>query len=273
MLIDTHAHIHFDDYTGKVDAVLTSARTAGVDKIICVGVNDDDSVRALTLASSHGLPAGKIGLTGGSSFVPRLYATAGLHPHNANRGQMVLDRIADLARTSNSELRTPIVAIGECGLDFYRNLSSRAEQEAAFRFQINLALELKLPMIWHVRQAFDEFFQVVDQYPGIQGIVHCFTSNQSNMEKALERGFYVAFNGIMTFTKDAEQLAAAKACPLDRMVLETDCPFLSPSPLRGKVNEPANLKITAEFLAELHGEDYDKFAAQTSQNAIKLLRL
>ncbi len=277
MLIDTHAHIHFDDYADRVDEVLTNAQSAGVTTIICVGVNDEDSAKAVTLVRS--LNAKSVLKTRSSEkkdqiqSTVKLFATVGLHPHDANRGQKALDIVAQLARSTTYEPRSPIVAIGECGLDYYRNLSSHDEQAKAFRFQIELAQELNLPMVWHVRDAFDDFFRIVDEYPGVQGIVHCFTSNQTNMDKALQRGFYIALNGIMTFTKDQEQLAAAKACPLDRLVLETDCPFLSPAPLRGQVNEPANLRHTAEFLAELRGEDYNTFAMHTSQNTVKLLGL
>lgn len=253
MLIDTHAHIHFDDYAGQIDEVLSHAAAAGVKTIICVGVDDTDSKNAIKLA--HAQPNPDISL----------YATVGLHPHDANRGQSVLDQIAALAADPK------VVAIGECGLDFFRNLSSPADQERALRFQIELALKLDKPMVWHVRDAFDQFFTIIDQYPGVTGIVHCFTSNRANMEKVVERGFLIALNGIMTFTKDPEQLEAAKLVPLSHLVLETDCPFLTPAPLRGKPNQPANLKLTAQFLAELRGETLRQLSETTTLNASKLL--
>ncbi|MBW3538593.1 TatD family hydrolase, partial [Candidatus Parcubacteria bacterium] len=203
MLVDTHAHIHFDQYADRLDDVLQNAQANGVEAMVCVGVDEHDSAKAVALAQK----------------LPNLYATVGLHPHDAAKGQPALDRIAELARanllTPHSSLPTArsVVAIGECGLDYFKQYSPRADQERALRFQIELALELGLPMVWHVRDAFDDFFRTVDEYQGLRGIVHCFTGNRTNMERAVERGFYVAFNGIMTFTKDQSQLEAAKACP------------------------------------------------------------
>lgn len=251
MLVDTHAHIHFDDYSNS-DEILAAAKTAGVEKIVTVGVDAADSAKAVEFAQVHN----------------SVYATVGLHPHDAKHGdgaaQELLIKLASQPK---------VVAIGECGLDFYRNLSSREEQEKTFRFQIELAQKNDLPMVWHVRDAFEEFFEIVDEYPGLKGIVHCFTSNRANMEKAVQRGFLVALNGIMTFTKDESQLEAAKNLPLTNLVLETDCPFLTPVPLRGKPNQPAYIKFTAEFLAKLRGESFEELAEASSSNACRLLRL
>ncbi len=252
MLVDTHAHLHFrDDYSERLDDVLASARTAGVDKIVSVGTGVEDSRAAIELASRY----------------DQLYATVGLHPHEANQGRAAFEELAALAA------QPKVVAIGEAGLDYYYNHSSKADQEAAFRFQIELALQHGLPMVWHVRDAFDDFFRIIDDYPSVRGIVHCFTSTTENMRKATDRGFYIALNGIMTFIKDPTQLEMAKAVPLDRLVLETDCPFLTPSPHRGKPNEPAYIKLTAEFLADLRGERFEELSAATSQNAIAVLGL
>lgn len=252
-LIDTHAHLHHEGLNNRVDSVLEAAGSAGVEVIINVGVDHQDSREAVQLAARH----------------PNLYATIGLHPHDAKLGLPALESLVLVLDSRAAK----IVAIGECGLDYFKNYSAKAEQEYAFRYQIELALRHNLPMVWHVREAFDDFFRIVDEYQDLRGIVHCFTSSQANMEKAIERGFLVAFNGIMTFTKDAEQLAAAKACPLDKMVLETDCPFLSPAPLRGQVNEPANVRLVAEFLAELRGERLEDLARATTANAQKLFNL
>lgn len=251
MLIDTHAHLHFDGYADRLDEIMAAAYASGVEKIITVGVDEEDSARAIKLAG---------GQTGKGVF-----ATVGLHPHDASRGQGALEKIAALAPKA--------VAIGECGLDYFRMMSSKEEQAKALKFQLDLATRLDKPMIFHVRDAFDDFFETLNDYLGIKGVVHCFTSNRSNMEKAVERGLYVAFNGIMTFTKDESQLEAAYACPLESMLLETDCPFLAPTPMRGQTNEPANLKLTAEFLAKLRGEEFEALARQTSSNAIKLFGL
>jgi TatD DNase family protein len=252
MLVDTHAHIHFDQYRDRLDEVLAAAQSAGVERIICVGVDDEDSARAVKLAARH----------------PQLIAaTVGLHPHDAHRGPAALARVAELAREPG------VVAIGECGLDYFRELSPRADQERALRFQIELGLELGKPMVFHVRDAFAQFFGIFDDYSGVRGVVHCFTSHRADMQQAVDRGLAIALNGIMTFTTDESQLEAARAVPLDSLVLETDCPFLTPAPKRGQVNEPANLAITARFLAGLRGEEYEVLARQTTANAKRLFGL
>lgn len=253
MLIDTHAHIHFDQYSGRLDEVFSNAQKSGVSKIITVGVDETDSHKAVVLAERY----------------DQVWATVGLHPHEASRGQAALDTIAGLADHQK------VVAIGECGLDFFRNLSTHEDQEKTLRFQIELALKLSKPLVFHVRDAFDEFFEILDSYSDSKprGVVHCFTSTCDNMEKAVERGLLIALNGIMTFTKDQSQLEMARSVPSGSLVLETDCPFLTPHPLRGRENEPANLKLTIEFLANLRGEDPLQLAEQTTSNAVSLFGL
>jgi TatD DNase family protein len=245
MLVDTHSHIHFKEFADDADAVIERARAAGVAKLLCVGCNADDSARAVAFV--HGKD--------------NAWATVGLHPHDAAEGQPALDRIATLAH------QPKVVAIGECGLDYFRNLSPRDDQLQAFRYQIELALRLDLPMVFHVRDAWEDFFDMVDGYPNLRGVVHCFTAGPSEMQMALDRGFYIALNGIMTFTKDQEQLAVAKTVPRDRLVLETDCPFLTPVPHRGKRNEPSYIGLTAAFLAELRGENEGDLRAATTKSA------
>lgn len=251
MLVDTHAHLHFDDYAAQIDQVLEAAQKAGVNKILTVGVDEQDSAKAVGFAQEY----------------ENVWATVGLHPHDAKNGQPAMEVIAELAQSAK------VVAIGECGLDYYRNLSDKDDQLTAFRFQIELALKLNKPLVFHVREAFDDFFKILDSYQGVRGVVHSFTSDRANMEKAVERGLYIALNGIMTFTKDDLQLEAAKAVPLEKLLLETDCPFLAPMPLRGKVNEPANLKLTAQFLASLRGEEIEELSAATTANAEKLFSI
>jgi TatD DNase family protein len=269
MLIDTHAHIHFDEYTERLSEVLDNARAAGIEALICVGTSDDDSHQAVRLASKQDLVLPSYSRPGLEAV--KLYATVGLHPHEAKKGTAALGHIAELARHQTD--KSKLVAIGECGLDFFKEYSPRADQEKAFRFQIDLALEFGLPMVWHVRDAFDRFFEIVDEYQGLRGIVHCFTGSRANMEQAVSRRFMVALNGIMTFTKDQSQLEAAKHIPLSNLVLETDCPFLTPAPKRGQTNEPANLALTAHFLADLRGETFEDLAAATTHNAKRLFKI
>jgi TatD DNase family protein len=167
-----------------------------------------------------------------------------------------------------------VVAIGECGLDSYKSETSPEDQERALRFQIELGLERGLPMIFHVRDAFPEFWSILDDYARdgaqVRGLVHCFSAGVPELEGSLERGLHIALGGIMTFTKEEDQLEAARRVPLDRLVLETDCPFLAPPPHRGKRNEPAYLADTARILAELRDEPLEDLASATTRNAEEL---
>jgi TatD DNase family protein len=248
MLIDTHSHIHFEEFEYDLDEVLDRALAAGVEKILCVGVNDVDSAHAVAVARAY----------------DNISSTVGLHPHDADRGYEALEEIERLSEFES------VVGIGECGLDYYRSETSKDDQERALRFQIELGLDRNLPMVFHVRDAFDDFWHIVDDYTGIRGLIHCFTAGPPELEASLERGFLIALNGIMTFTKDPHQLEAARNVPLDRLILETDCPFLTPVPLRGKRNEPANIALTATFLAGLRTEALEDLTSHTSENAEKL---
>lgn len=253
MLTDTHAHLHHHGLENRVNEVLANAAAAGVTTIINVGVTAEDSRQSVALAQKY----------------DNMFATVGLHPHDAEfeHSPTSIQALDELANDSK------VVAIGECGLDYSRANKGQKVQEPVFRGQIDIALKHDLPMVWHIRDAFDDFFEIIDDYADVRGVVHCFTSTKANMNKAVERGFFIALNGIMTFTKDASQLEAARAVPLESLLLETDCPFLAPVPLRGKTNEPAYLRKTAEFLATLRDENLENLARATTANADKLFRL
>jgi TatD DNase family protein len=251
MLVDTHAHIQFEDYRAELDEVLDRAHDAGVEKILMVGVDELNSAEAIAVAKAY----------------QNLWAVVGLHPHEADRGYESLEEIARLAEMDK------VVGIGECGLDYYRSETSPEDQERALRFQIELALERDLPMVFHVRDAFDDFFNILDDYEGVRGLIHCFTAGTKEMQGAVDRGLYIALNGIMTFTKDEQQLEAARRVPLNRLVLETDCPFLTPAPKRGQRNEPANIAVIAKFLAELRDEPLEDLESATTSNAERLFRI
>jgi TatD DNase family protein len=247
-LIDSHAHIHFKDFDEDRDQVVQRAGDAGVTKIITVGTNEIDSDQALAVSRTY----------------DNVWFTVGLHPNDADRGHGALQEIARQARLDK------VVAIGECGLDYYRQRTSPEQQEKALRFQIELARELNLPLSFHVRDAFDDFWAILDDYSGARGVVHCFTAGSDELRAALDRGLYVALNGIMTFTKEEYQLEAARELPLDRLLLETDAPYLAPAPARGRRNEPANVVPIADFLARLRGETVAELAAATTANAERL---
>jgi len=246
--IDTHCHIHSLDYTIEPQQAIGNALTMGVDKLICVGCDENDSALAVEFANKH----------------DNIWASVGLHPHDAKLGQDAFDKLALLAPLSK------VVAIGECGLDYYYNHSGKEDQEKALKFQMELALANDLPMIFHVRDAFDDFWPIIDQYKGLRGVIHSFTSNTKHLNEALSRGLYIGLNGIMTFTKDEKQLSMARQVPLEKLLLETDSPFLTPRPLRGKVNEPKNIVLIAEFLADLRQQDLDVIGASSTSNAKQL---
>ncbi|MBI3983713.1 TatD family hydrolase [Candidatus Microgenomates bacterium] len=255
MLIDSHCHVHDDEvFNLDREATLERARAAGVGQIICIGTTAVDSRQAIDFASSHS----------------QVFATVGLHPHDSKLGD---DELAQLEELVNSPR---VVAVGECGLDYYYENSPRARQQLALRHQINLALDHDLPVVFHVRDAFGDFFKIVDEYQSgsrIRGVVHSFSTGPDELKGVLARGFYVGLNGIMTFAKDTHQLAAAKSVPLDRLLLETDSPFLTPVPFRGKINEPAYVRQIAEFLASLRGESVAQLAKSTTTNAQKLFNI
>lgn len=269
-LFDSHCHIH-DIGAEKSDvggvwlrggitepvALLKRARQAGVGHMICVGTNLLASQRAISFARRYSA----------------CYASIGLHPHEAS--QYVRHRkawlefkglLVDQSRTRPAK----IVAIGECGLDYHYMHSSKNDQIKVFKLQLELAQQTGLPLIFHVRDAFADFWPIVDQYSIYGGVVHSFTAGTAELENAIKRNFYIGFNGIMTFSKEVNQLAAARAVPLTKILLETDAPFLTPVPFRGKICEPGYVRETAKFLAALRQESVSQVVAVTTQNARRL---
>ncbi|MDB5161358.1 MAG: putative Uncharacterized deoxyribonuclease YabD [Candidatus Saccharibacteria bacterium] len=249
--VDTHCHVHFDSYGLDREAVLADAAAAGVKRVICVGCTLADSEAAINFAAGH----------------DNVWATVGAHPHDGADFLTAKNALADFKRLS---AQPKVVAIGEIGLDYFRSTVPMQDQQESFRMQLQAGLETGLPFIFHVREAWDDFWKAVDQHQGITGVVHSFSADEQQLDNALSRGLYVGLNGIMTFTKDESQLAAAKKVPLSRMLLETDAPFLTPKPFRGKVCEPKHVVNTAEFLAELRGESLEQIAEATTRNAVNL---
>jgi TatD DNase family protein len=248
MLIDTHCHIH-EQYELPLDEVLQRAKDAGVQQYICVGTSKESSRLAIAYANEH----------------PEAYAAIGVHPHESSQGYQA---IASLAASSSS-----IVAVGEIGLDYFYSHSPREVQIKALKSQLQTAVDNNLPVIFHVREAFDDFWPIFDSFPAIRGVLHSFTDSIDNMQKALDRGLFIGVNGISTFTKDVSQLAMFDSIPLNSLVFETDAPFLTPTPLRGKVNEPAYVRLVAEFHAHRRGISLEDIAAVTTTNARTLFNL
>ena len=287
MLIDTHCHVHESDYELDDKDIIKNAHDAGVDQFICVGTNEDSSRQAVEYANRH----------------DEAFASIGVHPHDTKDGWQGLDGIlrtvdplrygngfapgltrapasgqtlaVDVSFTEGSQppVASKIVAIGEIGLDYFYDHSPREIQAEALKWQIKLALQYNLPIIFHVRDAFDDFWPIFDSYTGIRGVLHCFTDNQANLEAGLKRGLYIGVNGISTFTRDETQKTVFNSIPLDRLLFETDAPFLTPAPFRGKINEPAFVKNIAEYHAKLRGISVQEIAMATTANARALFAL
>lgn len=267
-LFDTHCHIHeiVENLTpvhekwrkgGVTDAdmVVSEAREAGVTRALCVGTSALDSELAIQFVRDR----------------DNLWASIGIHPHEA---QDHLDNPDKLALFETLAEKDKVVAVGECGLDYFYNHSPKEAQIEVLKFQLDIAKKSQLPVVFHVRDAFDDFWPMFDQYTGLTGVIHSFSSTKDHLEQILARkGLYVGLNGIMTFTKHADQLEAAKAIPLQKLLLETDAPFLTPKPYRGKICQLKHVRDTAEFLAELRGETLEVLAQATTQNAQKLFRV
>lgn len=253
-LIDSHCHIHFDSYPLDRRKAIQDAAEVGVTRMVCVGCSIEDSQKAVDFTAQHA----------------NVWATAGAHPHDG----------ADYLREKKSgeKLRKllthpKVIAIGEIGLDYYHTHSTKEDQEKSLREQIEVGLEFNKPFVFHVRDAWDDFWRIYDSFPGLKGVVHSFTAHRPQLEQVLSRGLYVSLNGIMTFTKDEQQLEAAKSVPLDKLLLETDAPFLTPKPYRGKTCEPKHVLDTAKFLAELRGESLEELAGASTKNALALFRI
>lgn len=263
MLVDTHCHIHeivehttpvHDKWHEKgivdVEAVLASARLVGVNKLICVGTTLADSQLAIKFVNTH----------------ENTWASIGIHPHESkdHLEKATLEQFATLTGSPK------VVAVGECGLDYFYTHSTKENQATLLKMQIELAIAANLPMIFHVREAFDDFWAIFEQYKGIRGVLHSYTDNLANMERAVAHGLYIGVNGISTFTTSEAQLAMYAAIPLPHLLLETDAPFLTPRPYRGTMCEPKHVRTTAEFLADLRGESFQDLARQTTVNAKEL---
>lgn len=257
MLIDSHAHLDLDDYQGDLDAVIARARDAGLVRVVCVGLwrGPGDFGNALALADRD----------------PRFFAaTIGIHPHEAARVPE-----EDWARHDALARDPRVAAVGETGLDFHYDHSPRDVQEAAFRRSLRTARAAGKPVVIHVREADPACLRVLREegVPEAGGVIHCFTGDAPAARAYLDLGLYVSVAGIVTF-KTAEPIReAVRIVPRDRLLVETDSPFLAPIPFRGKRNEPAHVLETARKVAELWGAPLEEVAARTAENTRRLFRL
>lgn len=260
-LIDTHCHIHDPEFftAEAAEEVLKQAVKNGVTKLLCVGTTLEDSKNAVAFAHAH---------------PKQCWASVGIHPHEASKltSEQIAQHLEELSWLAQDE---KVVAVGECGLDFYYNDKNKflVAQEALLRGQIEIALSRKLPLSFHVREAFDEFWRVFESYEGIQGVLHSFTDRALHLERALQHKLLIGVNGIATFTTHQWQRDLLKSLSLHDFVLETDAPFLTPVPKRGNINSPENVIYITKYLAELRGESEEAVAKATTANAEKLFNL
>lgn len=251
MLIDTHCHIADSEFDADREEVLQRAHISGVETVISIGCDLASSRRAVELAKK----------------TPSVFATVGVHPHEAKGiADGDLDILRDLARNSR------VVAYGEIGLDFHYDYSPRAVQISRFSEQIRLAADLSLPLVIHTREAWQETFDILKHDCGSQfkGVFHCFTAGPDEATICLEMGFMISFSGIVTFPKAELIRAAVQETPLDRILLETDAPYLSPQGFRGKRNEPAHVQLVAQKIAEIKNVPIEEVKQATTRNARSL---
>ena len=248
MLIDSHCHLTFPDFDKDREEVIQRAREKGVAYFlsICTQLSEIESIHDFVKDRDD------------------FSMSIGVHPHEATQTKESAPQWESILRAAS--VRPKVVGLGETGLDFYYDNSDRSHQEELFRGHCVLAQETGLPLIIHTREAESDTIRILDMYPGVCGVFHCFSGSQWLAEKALERGFYLSFSGIVTFKKAEELREVAKLTPLDRMLVETDAPYLAPIPHRGQRNEPAFLPETAGVLAGLKNVEFEQLAQQTSQN-------
>lgn len=255
MFIDSHAHIQLSQFDRDRDAVLKRAQAAGISAILVIGFDMETSLGAVELAEKH----------------PQIYATVGMHPHDAK------DLTPDILKTFRELAAHPkVIALGEMGLDYYRNLSPHPLQKEAFEKQLDLAEALQMPIVIHNRDAYVDILPILAARRGrIRGVLHCFTGDVALMQRSLAIGFHIGIGGIVTYPNAKDVQAVAKEVPEDRLLIETDCPWLAPQwrslqanieSRRGKRNEPAYVRAVAEKIAELRGTSVAAIGETTTKN-------
>ena len=252
-LFDSHCHMDDERFDEDREQVYEALRESGVTRLTCVASDLKTAESSLRFAESH----------------EGVYATCGVHPHEAK------DAPADYIRTLEELCKTkPYVAIGEIGLDYYYDLSPRDVQKRVLNEQLDLAVALDMPCIFHIRDAHGDMVDIFRQrskLPG--GIIHCFSGSAETAKEYLRMGFYISFAGPLTFKKSVHLQDACRAGPLDRPLIETDSPYLAPEPVRGRRNNPANVRYVCEKAAELHGIPAEEMARITYENAMRVYRI
>ena len=252
MITDSHAHLYWKSFDTDREEVLLRARAAGVDRMIVVGTDVPTSRAALELC------AGQLDL----------FPTAGIHPHDAEgAGDEQRVEIEALCR------RPECVGVGETGLDWFKEYSPRGDQIESFYWHLDLARRLDKPVVVHCRDAHEDTARIVREFAGVRGVMHCYTFGPAELAPYLEAGFYISFSGVITYPPNGANRAAAAAVPTDRLLVETDCPYLAPQSSRGRRNEPAYVREVLEKVSEVRGEALEDLAHATSENAARLFAL
>ncbi|MBU0665545.1 MAG: TatD family hydrolase [Proteobacteria bacterium] len=255
-LIDSHCHLDMDAYQDDLETILEQAYQNNIRTIISVGIDEKSSRQAIFLAAKYTM----------------VKATIGIHPHDVAHIQpQTFDILADLAEKNSKD----IVGYGEIGLDYVKNYTPADIQRTHFRSQLSLANELKLPVIIHDREAHDDILRILREAAPYKygGVMHCFSGNMTLARQVLDLGFHISIPGVVTFKNATDLQKVAREAPLTSLLLETDGPFLSPVPQRGKRNEPTFLLYTAQMIADLRDIPINEVARQTSANAMRLFRL
>ncbi|MCL2337357.1 MAG: TatD family hydrolase [Firmicutes bacterium] len=253
-LFDTHAHLNMEQFAGDLDEVFQRMAAAGVTRVLCASFDLNSSAETAALAANR----------------PGVTASVGVHPHDAEDvPQDYLARLKELARQPG------VVALGEMGLDYYRDLSPRPVQQRVFREQLALVRELNMPVMIHVRDAFADLLDILrrDGISQAGGVMHCYSGSWEVAKLCLAMGFYISLAGPVTFKNAVKLKEIAVKMPLDRLLVETDCPYLAPEPYRGKRNEPAYVRYTAEHIATLRGISLEELAAATTANGLKVFNI
>ena len=247
-LIDTHAHLDSPEFADRIPTVIERALQAGVSQIVTIGVNIKTSRKAARIAEKY----------------ERIYASAGIHPHDA-----FLLRPEDLRDLVEIASASKVVALGEIGLDYFRDRQPRQVQRECFRSQLETAATIAKPVVFHIRDAWEDFFQIASEFAASlpPSVMHCFSGDWAIARRCLDLGFYLSIPGVVTFPKAEFLQEVAKRAPLDRLLVETDAPYLAPVPYRGKTNEPAFVLHTAIKIAECRKEPLENVAARTTENA------
>ena len=251
-LIDTHAHLYYDQMYNNLDTVLDEATENGVTKIICIGTDLNTSKQSVEIANKY----------------KNVYAAVGIHPHDSK--DVTKDYLKDLEALALSSKK--VVAIGEIGIDHYRNISPKKIQEKVMIEQMELAQSLSLPIIFHNRDADNDIIEILKQHSFSRAIAHCYSSDLSFAEQLIDLNVLLSFSGNVTFKNSINQ-SAIQNIALKDFVLETDCPFLAPQPFRGKPNEPKYVKDIALFISDLLDIEFEEIASQTTNNAESFFKI